>query len=151
MLYLATFRSECVLQQSGTGFFIKMATISYKDQLKDKRWHIKRNSILLRDNHQCKNTNCQYRDDNSVIIEVHHLDYIAGTMAWDYPDDMLISLCRKCHESEQLRPKEEKYLINTLRMKGFLVSDLLAHSTLIDTDEEFTMNLLKILREFQSR
>lgn len=72
-------------------------------------------------------------------------------MAWDYPDDMLISLCRKCHESEQLRPKEEKYLINTLRMKGFLVSDLLAHATLIDTDEEFTMKLLKILREFQSR
>ena len=79
------------------------------------------------------------------------MNNVENTMAWDYPDDMLISLCRKCHEAEQQRPKEEKYLINTLRMKGFLVSDLLAHSVLIDTDENFTKNLLKILREFQTR
>jgi len=128
-----------------------MATLSYRDQLKDKRWHIKRNAILLRDNHQCKNTNCKHRNDNSVIIEVHHLDYIDGKMAWEYPDDMLVSLCRICHESEQLRPKEEKYLINALRMKGFLLSDLLAHSCLLETNPSFTANLLKILREFQSK
>jgi len=128
-----------------------MGNLSYTDQLKDRRWHIKRNSILLRDNHQCRNVNCLYKKDTSVIIEVHHLDYIEGTMAWDYPDDMLISLCRKCHESEQLRPKEEKYLINTLRMKGFLVSDLLAHSALLETNPAFVNNLLKILREFQNK
>ncbi len=125
--------------------------MTYKEQLKDRRWQIKRNKILDRDKNECQNKNCAHRKDNTVLIEVHHLDYIADTMAWDYPDDMLISLCRKCHESEQLRPKEEKYLINTLRMKGFLVSDLLAHATLIDTDINFTKNLLKILREFQSK
>lgn len=125
--------------------------MTYQEQLRDRRWQIKRTKILTRDNYLCQNVNCKHRDDHSVLIEVHHLEYIDNTMAWDYPDDMLVSLCRKCHESEQLRPKEEKYLINTLRMKGFLVSDLLAHSVLIDTDEKFTQSLLKVLREFQTR
>ena len=128
-----------------------MAILSYKDQLKDRRWQFKKTKILLRDNNECQNKNCEHRNDTSVLIDVHHLDYILDTMAWDYPDDMLICLCRKCHESEQLRPKEEKYLINTLRMNGFLISDLLAHATLIDTDSNFTKQLLKVLREFQNR
>ena len=125
--------------------------MTYKEQLHDRRWQIKRNKILDRDKGECQNKRCEYKHDTSVLIEVHHLDYLPDTMAWDYPDDMLISLCSKCHESEQLRPTEERYLINTLRMKGFLVSDLLAHSTIIETDKSFTKNLLKILREFQSR
>ena len=123
----------------------------YKEQLRDRRWQIKRNAILQRDNNQCQNNNCLYKHDTSVLIEVHHLFYLENTFAWDYPNDMLLSLCHKCHTNEQLRPKEEKYLINTLRIKGFLVSDLLAHSTLIDTNKDFTDNLLKVLREFQSR
>ncbi len=97
----------------------------------------------------CQNKNCPHRKDTSVIMEVHHLDYIDGTMAWEYPDDMLITLCEKCHHSEQQRPKEEKYLLNTLRMKGFLVSDLLSLSCKIDTSITFTQQLLNILREMQ--
>jgi 5-methylcytosine-specific restriction endonuclease McrA len=124
---------------------------SYKEQLRDRRWQIKRNKILDRDKHTCQNKNCNYREDTSILLEVHHLDYLDNTMAWDYPDDMLITLCSVCHKSEQLRPKEEKYLINTLRMKGFLLSDLLAHATLIDTSDVFCLNLLKILREFQKK
>ena len=123
--------------------------MTYKEQLKDRRWQIKRNKILERDKYTCQNKNCNHREDNSVFLEVHHLEYMGDYKAWEYPDDMLITLCRVCHESEQLRPKEEKYLINTLRMKGFLVSDLLAHSVLIDTDKSFTEKLLKTLREFQ--
>ncbi len=124
--------------------------MTYKEQLRDRRWQDKRTSILSRDNNKCQNVNCKHRLDFKVLIEVHHLYYIDNTMAWEYPDDMLISLCAKCHDEEQLRPKEEKYLINILRMRGFLVSDLLAHSTLIETNEKFTSDLLKILREFQN-
>ena len=40
----------------------------------------------------------------------------------------------------------EKYLSNTLKMKGFLLSDLLALSCKIDTDKKFTETLLKVLR-----
>jgi len=71
-------------------------------------------------------------------------------MAWDYPDDMLITLCTKCHEDEKLRPKEERYLLNTLRMKGFLLSDLLSFSSKLETSEMFVTLLLRILREFQN-
>jgi hypothetical protein len=72
-------------------------------------------------------------------------------MAWDYPDDMLITLCEDCHKAENERPKEERYLINTLRMKGFLIGDLLAHSAMMETDSAFTANLLRILRDFQNK
>lgn len=125
--------------------------LTYQEQLRDRRWQIKRNKILNRDNHSCQNTNCKNKEDNNVLLEVHHLDYIGDTMAWDYPDDMLITLCSVCHAKETERPKEEKYLINTLRMKGFLVGDLLSCSSKIETDKNFTETLLKILREFQSR
>lgn len=125
--------------------------MTYQEQLRDRRWQIKRTKILTRDKYECQNKNCQHRDDTSVLIEVHHLYYIDSTKAWDYPDDTLISLCSKCHAREQERPKEEQYLINTLRMKGFLVGDILAHSVLIETSEDFTNRLLKILREFQNK
>lgn len=124
---------------------------SYKDQLLDRRWQIKKNKILERDNFTCQNVNCKHRGDTTIPLHIHHLDYIPETMAWDYPDDMLITLCEICHKKEQERPKEEKYLINTLRMKGFLVGDLLAHSTLMETNEKFTKTLLSVLREFQSK
>lgn len=125
--------------------------MTYREQLRDRRWQVKRTRILERDNFTCQNVNCKYRHDTSVLFEVHHLDYIPGTLAWDYPDDMMLTLCSKCHSDEKLRPQEERYLINTLRMKGFLLSDLLAFSTLVDTDIEYTSSLLKILREFQSK
>jgi 5-methylcytosine-specific restriction endonuclease McrA len=125
--------------------------MTYKEQLRDRRWQTKRTKILSRDKNECQNSNCKFRNDHSVLVEVHHLYYLENTLAWDYPDDMLLSLCSRCHQNEQDRPKEERYLMNTLRMKGFLISDLLAHSVLIETDQKFTDNLLKILREFQNR
>jgi 5-methylcytosine-specific restriction endonuclease McrA len=125
--------------------------MTYKEQLRDRRWQIKRTKILTRDNNECQNHNCKHKEDHRVLVEVHHLYYIDNTLAWDYPDDTLISLCSKCHSDEQNRPKEEQYLIRTLRMKGFLVSDLLAHSVLLDTDIKFTNYLLKVLREFQNK
>jgi len=125
--------------------------MDYNEQLRDRRWQDRKVRILARDKNTCQNKNCAHREDTSVLMEVHHLDYIGDKMAWEYPDDLLITLCSKCHKSEQHRPKEEKYLLNTLRMKGFLVSDLLAHSCLIETNASFTENLLKVLRDFQSR
>lgn len=125
--------------------------MTYREQLRDRRWQIKRTKILTRDNNECQNPNCKYKSDHTVLVEVHHLYYIDDTLAWDYPDDILLSLCSKCHYDEQRRPKEEQYLIRTLRMKGFLISDLLAHSVLLETDVNFTQYLLKVLREFQKR
>lgn len=68
-------------------------------------------------------------------------------MAWEYPDDMLITLCKFHHSKEIERDKTHQYLIGTLKMKGFFLSDLLALACKIDTDYEFTETLLKTLRE----
>lgn len=31
------------------------------------------------------------------ILQVHHLRYIEGKLAWEYNDDDLITLCKECH------------------------------------------------------
>jgi hypothetical protein len=43
----------------------------------------------------------------------------------------------------------EKRLTLTLKTKGFMLGDLLALSTMIDTKIGFTKSLLKTLRDFQ--
>ena len=122
---------------------------TYRDMLLDRRWQIKKNKILERDNYKCKSHNC--KSDETVQLQVHHLDYIGNLAPWDYPDDMLITLCKLCHEKESGRTELEKNLSNTLRMKGFLFSDLLSMSSKLDTDKQFTETLLHILRDFQTK
>jgi hypothetical protein len=63
---------------------------------------------------------------------------------------MLITLCRDCHSREQERDPAERMLINSMRMKGFMVGDVLALSVKIDNDARFTEILLKVLRGFQN-
>lgn len=70
-------------------------------------------------------------------------------MPWEYPDDMLLTLCKKCHEIELQRNRAEWYLLQTLKSKGFLVSDFLAFSALAETDVNFVKTLLNTLRDFQ--
>lgn len=66
--------------------------MSYEEQLKDRRWWITRQVILLRDNEQC--TRC----GSCKNLQVHHLYYIPGNFAWEYPFDALVTLCKVCHE-----------------------------------------------------
>jgi 5-methylcytosine-specific restriction endonuclease McrA len=117
--------------------------MTYSEKLKDPRWQKRKTSILQRDNFQCQEKSCL---STHKTLHVHHLDYIPGIEPWEYPDDMLITLCFECHEKEKDRTRLEFYLSNTLRMKGFLLSDLLALSCKIDTDIQFSETLLKVLR-----
>jgi len=82
-------------------------------------------------------------------LEVHHVDYISGLFAWEYPNDMLLTLCHQCHSKEQNRNNPETMLLNTLKMNGFLVSDLVNFCCKMDTDHSFTQRLLKYLRNAQ--
>ncbi len=66
--------------------------MSYEEQLKDRRWFLTRKVILLRDNNQC--TRC----GSKRHLQAHHLYYTSGKMAWDYPLEALVTLCRHCHE-----------------------------------------------------
>lgn len=121
---------------------------SYKEKLSDKRWQIKKTAILDRDNWKCTNPKC--KSDDTVQLQVHHLMYLGANDPWDYPDDMLITLCKYCHDAENGREDLEKHLANTLRMKGFLISDLLAMSCKLEKDTNFAKRFLNILREFQN-
>ena len=121
-----------------------MAYLTYSEKLLDPRWQRKRLKIFERDNWAC--TCCNNKETQ---IQVHHVDYIPGIDPWDYSDDMLVTLCKPCHNKENGRSELEKNLATTLKMKGFLVSDLLALSCKIDTNGKFLTSLLKILRDDQ--
>lgn len=71
---------------------------SYGALLFDKRWKDKRESILLRDNNRC--VICS----NDRELEVHHRQYYyikaekKFNLPWEYPDNILITLCNSCHQ-----------------------------------------------------
>lgn len=70
---------------------------SYGGLLFDPRWKARREEILARDQNCC--IICQSTDE----LQVHHRQYHyiknadAFRMPWDYPDHLLITLCKSCH------------------------------------------------------
>lgn len=64
----------------------------FKETYKDPRWFEKRKKILDRDGHKCQN--CK----SEISLEVHH-SYYDYKLAWDCPDECLITLCRSCHKN----------------------------------------------------
>lgn len=66
--------------------------MSYADQLNDVRWKEKARLIVKRD----KST-CRYCTGKTHKPQVHHRWYIDGLMAWEYDNDILVTLCPRCH------------------------------------------------------
>ena len=66
---------------------------SYSDLLKDPRWQKKKTEILKRDKFTCK-----LCGDTKTTLHVHHKEYIKGNDPWDYPNNLLVTLCAHCHE-----------------------------------------------------
>jgi len=64
----------------------------------DPKWQAKKVLILIRDNYKCRNCNSI---DN---LQVHHRQYhffdILQTYKdpWDYSNNLLITLCKTCHD-----------------------------------------------------
>lgn len=121
--------------------------MTYREKLKDARWLRKRNEILERDNYTCKGYNCP--SPKKTLLEVHHLDYLPGIEPWEYPNDMLITLCGHCHGDERWRKQVEERLLSVLKQKGFLLADLLAMTTMLYKEQDFGYGLLLTLRKFQ--
>lgn len=121
--------------------------MSYKEDLKRASWQEMRLKVFQRDNFRCQAAHCT-NIISDQFLHVHHLDYIPDCKPYEYPMDMLITLCDKCHEKENNRDELEIHLSTTLKMKGFLLGDLLHLSCKIDTDDKFTKALLKILRTY---
>jgi len=92
---------------------------NYSEKLSDPRWQKKRLEILERDE-----WNCQICHDSTSTLVVHHRKYLPNTDPWDYPDDLLITLCEDCHKVErESRPEFEKTLLDVLR-KNFFADDI---------------------------
>ena len=70
----------------------KNPKVIYQEELTDVRWLTKRQSILARDMYLC--TKC----GSNTNLQVHHIYYVYGNHAWDYPNKALITLCDKCHK-----------------------------------------------------
>lgn len=68
-----------------------MDKTSYKELLKTKEWKEYRERILVRDNYICKNCG------STKYLNVHHIKYIRGRKPWEYPEELLVTLCRDCH------------------------------------------------------
>jgi hypothetical protein len=83
--------------------------IDYKTQLTDVRWLNKRDKILSRDHYLC--TNCKGTNE----LHIHHLYYVNGKMAWQYPNNALITLCSICHKD--WHKKYSSIVRNTNRVK----------------------------------
>jgi hypothetical protein len=69
----------------------------YAADLLTDAWKWRRHSVLSRD--KCKCTQCG-RAGGEVgwdRLDVHHLYYVIGKRAWDYPYEALTRLCRDCH------------------------------------------------------
>lgn len=65
--------------------------MTYKQQLLTSEWAAKRTEILERDNYSC--LECS----STKYLQIHHDYYVNNRMAWEYPNDALRTLCRKCH------------------------------------------------------
>jgi len=93
---------------------------SYSELLKDPRWQKKRLKIMERDEFTCQSC-----FDSENTLNIHHKYYIHGKAPWEYPDELLITLCKECHEYWE----ENKYIINdftkVLLAEGYTIHNLI--------------------------
>lgn len=64
---------------------------------RSKEWKAFRHRIFTRDSHTC--VRCGKTCDEAEL-HLHHKHYLPGRAPWDYPDDLLITLCKGCHAQE---------------------------------------------------
>lgn len=67
----------------------------YGEKLLDPRWQKKRLQILERDGWRCQG--CCASDST---LHVHHIAYKPDCEPWEIDDDLLLTLCADCHETE---------------------------------------------------
>lgn len=121
--------------------------MAYETWLKRKEWQEKKIRVLIRDNNKCQCSTCK---TPHLLLEVHHIEYLSYDLKpWEYPDDMLISLCSGCHSKENTRTKSEESFFTCLKMKGFLRSDITALEAKLYSDNNFCAELLTSVRKFQ--
>lgn len=90
--------------------------MKYSEKLKDPRWQKKRLEVFQRDDFSC-----QQCGDTETTLCVHHLRYMAGRDPWEYPEEMLLTLCEECHNAEYEGMKESiDSLVEQIKDRVFL-------------------------------
>jgi len=69
--------------------------MTYKEQLKTEEWKQKRIQILKRDNFQCQCCGISAKEE---LLHVHHLYYERNKMAWEYDNEVYVTLCKEHHK-----------------------------------------------------
>lgn len=120
--------------------------MAYSEKLKSPLWQRKRLEVMQRDNFKCS---CCSND--KIQLQVHHIEYFESLEPWEYPNDMLVTLCEPCHSKELIRFKYENKLLQSLKTNGFLADDILALSCIIDTKRSFTDSIKKLVKKFKEQ
>lgn len=79
--------------------------LTYEEQLKHPMWLKKRDAVLDRYGHQC------FRCGSTFNLNVHHLSYQKGKLAWEYPLSNFVVLCKDCHCKVHANKNDEYYPI----------------------------------------
>lgn len=95
--------------------------MSYSEKLKDPRWQKKRLEILNRDEFTCKI--CQ---STTKSLQIHHRHYVTGREPWDYPNELLVTLCYECHKKEEDLELTAKDAVNALHNFGYFNYEIVA-------------------------
>lgn len=95
------------------------AKSAYAEKLLDPRWQKRRLEIMGRDEFTC-----QMCGDSESTLMVHHRYYAWGRDPWEYPDEMLITLCGGCHESEHDYKDSADDLVKILKCEGFFNGEI---------------------------
>ena len=74
-----------------------------KELLKDIKWKKKRQFILDRDN-----WTCVLCGSSNKRLNIHHKKYFKDKMPWEYPDDLLITVCKECHTKIHKKNDDEQ-------------------------------------------
>lgn len=91
----------------------------YLEVLKDPRWQRKRLEILNRDGFAC-----QKCGNTQQTLAIHHREYLSGRYPWDYPGELLITLCQKCHEKEEADAIDVKDILYSFHYLGMFNDEI---------------------------
>lgn len=93
---------------------------NYREKLTDSRWQRKRLEIMSRDCFECQK--CHVKDHG--MLSVHHRHYIPGREPWDYPGELLITLCDTCHKKEESIVPKVQDILNALHFWGYFNTEI---------------------------
>lgn len=123
-------------------------SIQYREKFKDPRWQKKRLDIMSRDNFTC-----QICGETERTLNVHHRIYERGREPWEYNNDLLVTLCQPCHETETERWSELPAELIIAIKKKFNATDVVdlligfEEIVLQDTSENVAVALSYAMRD----